>query len=79
MASGCVVITSDVGSIPYVVQNNVNGILFKAHSQKSLNTTIQRVLDGSFNTNLLRKNGIKTARKYTSERQIEIFEKALHS
>jgi glycosyltransferase involved in cell wall biosynthesis len=79
MASGCVVLTTDVGSIPYIVQNNVNGVLFKAHDQTSLNTTIQRLLEGSFNTSCLRKNGIKTALKYTSERQIEIFEKAMHS
>lgn len=44
MAMGCTVIVSDVGSIKTVVTNNLNGIILKENSAKSLAITIENIL-----------------------------------
>jgi len=45
MSIGAPVITTDVGDIPVVVQNNVNGIMIKIGDPKLLAESINRLLD----------------------------------
>ena len=77
MASGCLVISSSVGSIPYIIKNNHNGILFKPNNQKSLNKCIKDLIDGVHDIKNLRKNSLLTVNNYTFENQIKILENSL--
>ena len=78
MASGCLVMSSSVGSIPYVIKNNHNGILFKPNNQRSLNSCMKNLIDGIYDIKNLKKNSLLTANNYTFEKQIKILENSLN-
>jgi len=43
MASGCAVVGTNVGGIPFVIKNNYNGILVKQKNSKDLSRAIMRI------------------------------------
>lgn len=79
MASGCLVLSTDVGSIPYVIKDNINGFLFKPQNPDSLKNILLRIshMDSSFLT-LVRQNGLKTAKRYSYEKQIKTLKHLLY-
>lgn len=61
MSNGCVLVGSDaIGSIPYLIQDGVNGLIFKSGSLDSLYTKVKYLLDNPQERLLMSKNGIKT-------------------
>lgn len=46
MNSGCAVIASDaIGSVPFLIKNGVNGIIYKDGNQKDLSQVLMELLD----------------------------------
>ena len=67
MSNGCVLIASDeIGSIPFLVKNKSNGLIFKSNNINSLCTTIKYVLDYPQRCELLSKNAIETMQQVWS-------------
>ena len=76
MANGCLVLSTSVGSVPYIIQHGKNGFLFEAKDVNSLKS----VLDGLKNHNdiqMIRYNGINTAKMYAFEKQMLVLENKL--
>lgn len=45
MGNGCTVVASDdIGAVPYLIQNEINGYVFKSNSYKSLFRSIERLI-----------------------------------
>lgn len=67
MSQGCVLIGSDaIGSVPYLVMNNYNGLIFKSCNYKSFEQKVILLLENAAYRNMLSKNGIKTMQKLWS-------------
>ena len=60
MSVGAPVITTDVGEIPVVVQNNFNGIMIKKGDPKLLSESINRLLDDDVFCNKIASNAKET-------------------
>jgi glycosyltransferase involved in cell wall biosynthesis len=69
MASGLVVIASDVGGIPTLVQDGVNGLLVEPRSPEAIAAALQRLLQEPALRQRLAHNALATAREYTIEEQ----------
>lgn len=67
MSRGCVLIGSDaIGSVPYLVTNNYNGLIFKSCNYKSFEQKVILLLENTIYRNMLSENGIKTMQKLWS-------------
>lgn len=61
MSNGCVLVGADaIGSIPYLIQDGVNGMIFKSGSLDSLYTKVKYLIDNPQERLLMSKNGVKT-------------------
>ncbi len=61
MASGCVLVASDaIGSAPFLIQDCVNGLLFKSRNADSLEQKIQWLFDHPMEVQKMRKEAPKT-------------------
>jgi glycosyltransferase involved in cell wall biosynthesis len=78
MANGCFVISTNVGSIPFIIKDNVNGILINPHNLDNIKKVIDAIFTQQFNIKSIRYNAIKSATMYSFENQINIFEKVLN-
>lgn len=78
MASGCFVISTDVGSIPYIIKDKDNGILINPHNLDDIKKVIDGIIFHKFDIKNIRLNAIKSASIYSFENQINIFEKVLN-
>lgn len=72
MIKGKLVLASDTGGIPEIIDNFKNGILFKCGNEEDLKAKIKLIIGQEIDTELIRKNGIKTVKdkfdiKQTSE------------
>lgn len=71
MSCGLTVIASNVGGIPEIVKNDVNGILFEKADLNMLEKAINRMKDHEFRSKLV-DEALKTAHEFSFERQTEI-------
>lgn len=78
MANGCFVISSNVGSIPFIIKHNHNGILINPHNFDNILTVVNSIIDQKYNIKEIRLNAIRTATVYSFENQVKIFEKILN-
>jgi glycosyltransferase involved in cell wall biosynthesis len=69
MASGLIVIASDVGGVPTLVQDGVNGLLVEPRSPEAIAAALQRLLQEPALRQRLAHNALATAREYTIEEQ----------
>lgn len=78
MASGCLVMSSSVGSVPYIISDRINGILFQPHSVDSLLSAFAYFSQMSSSDILkMRTLGIYTASKYAYEMQIGVLKQMI--
>ena len=78
MACGCVVLATTVGSIPFIIEDGKNGILFESHSVDSLVNAFKKVL--SYNDSDIKSiqcNGLRTAKQYANEYQLTVLKEIL--
>lgn len=67
MSCGCVIVASDaIGSVPYLVENGKNGLIFHSNDIESLYEAVVRVLNHQEELAGLSKSGIDTMRKVWS-------------
>ena len=78
MACGCVVFSSNVGSITTIVKEEFNGILFNPLDENDFYQKADLIFNNEFDLDKLRTNSLEIARKYAFENQINIFEKVLN-
>ncbi len=63
MASGCAVIGTNVGGIPFVIKNNYNGILIKQKNSLELSNAVAEILKNKKISAKLGKNAAEFAKK----------------
>ena len=78
MACGCVIFSSNVGSIPTIVKEDYNGILFNPLDEYEFYQKADSIFSNEFDLDNLRTNSLEIARKHAFENQIIIFEKVLN-
>lgn len=71
MANGLIIVSTDVGGIPFTISNNENGILIKPHNSDEIYQSIVNITKDEENRNKLRLNGYKFAELNTLERHIK--------
>ena len=63
MSNGCAVVASDmIGSVPFLIEDGVNGLIFKSESLDSLETKVVSLLDSVDYRRTIAMNAIKTMR-----------------
>lgn len=77
MAGGCLVLASNVGGIPDVVNSGHTGLLFAPKSTDELRKAFMYVYRHQAEVESMRLEALNVARKYAFENQIEILGKAL--
>ena len=78
MAKGCLVISTNVGSIPSVIIHDFNGLLIKPHDLSSIIQTIELLIRLEYDISKIRRNAISTAKNFSFEKQIILFENILN-
>jgi glycosyltransferase involved in cell wall biosynthesis len=78
MACGCVIFSSNVGSIPTIVKNGFNGILFNPYDENDFYNKANMIFNNEFDLDKFRTNSLDMASFYAFENQIIIFEKILN-
>ncbi len=64
MALGMVVVSTNVGGLPYLLENNVNGILLPPNNVSAFTTAIKQVVETPTFANQLSKNARQSAEGY---------------
>lgn len=60
MSNGCVLVgSSEIGSVPYLVKDGVNGCIFKSKKIDSLEEKVQRLLDNPERLESMRKESLR--------------------
>jgi len=67
MAAGAVPVASDVGGIPEIIQNEINGLLVPPDNPKALADAISRLLETPDLMAKLKSNGMETVDKFSPE------------
>lgn len=63
MANGCVLVASDkIGSSGYLIDQNINGLIFRSGSIDSLTKEVKSLLDNEDRLRIIQKNAYKTMR-----------------
>lgn len=70
MSSGCAVIGTDVGGIPFIIKNDYNGILVRQKDSKSLSNAIINLLKNRKKAKMLGKNAVKFVKENYSWEKI---------
>ncbi|MEA2082273.1 MAG: glycosyltransferase family 4 protein, partial [Elusimicrobiota bacterium] len=82
MASGCAVIASNVGGIPEIIEDSVNGFLFKAGDEAALSGKIIKLASDAGLRKTFAAEGKKTAEKFstgkTAEGTLTVYRKVLN-
>ncbi len=80
-ANGTILMTSNIGPAPFIVKNNINGIIVKGNSTNDLVEQIKKIINNKKLQHKIIRNGIKNANKLTWEIQTsklnEIIEKLI--
>ena len=64
MTNGCAVVASNlIGSVPFLIKDEENGVVFQSGNIDSLYQTVKLLLDNSELRNTISKNAIKTMRE----------------
>jgi glycosyltransferase involved in cell wall biosynthesis len=71
MASGCTVIGTNVGGIPYIIKNGVNGLLVEQKNSDELAKSIITLLKNTKKSEKLAKNASEFVRKNYSWEKVE--------
>jgi len=79
MACGTCVITSDNGGIDDYAKDNINCLVFQRKNIDELIEKIQALFDNPELRVILAENGLKTAKKYTWAKSVNLLEKELLS
>ena len=67
MSNGCTVIGSDkIGSVPFLIEHGVNGLIFKSENIDSLEAKVVELLDNPIKRSALSHNARKTMREIWS-------------
>jgi len=78
MAAGKVVIASNLGGIPEIIKNNVNGFLIEPENEKQLSDLMSRILSDGNLKKKIEKNALRTVKeKFSKERMVKDLEKVL--
>jgi glycosyltransferase involved in cell wall biosynthesis len=64
MAVGCVVITTNVGGVFEIINNETNGLLLENNSPESISNAIFKIIENDALRERLRKNGYETVKKF---------------
>jgi len=73
MANGCVVVgASKIGSIPYLINDGINGIVFEDNSQDDLNSKLYKLAINPAECEAMARKGQSTIAKIWSPRQAAI-------
>jgi len=82
MAAGCAVIASDIGGIPEIIEDSVNGFLFKAGDAAELGGKIIKLAEDEGLRKTFSGKGSETAEKFTAgnttEGTLEVYRKVLN-
>jgi glycosyltransferase involved in cell wall biosynthesis len=70
MAAGCPVVSTNVGDVSYVIQDEKNGLLIRSEDRKALTGAVKRLLDDPDLSERLRKSGRETIEKAFSCEQM---------
>ena len=63
MSNGCAVVASDeIGSVPFLVEDGVNGLVFKSEDLDSLETKVMSLLDNADCRRTIAANAMRTMR-----------------
>ncbi len=65
MASGVAVVTTDVGGIPYILENNKTALFTEVNNPQAMATQIHKLLDSPELHQALIKNGLQEVQQYT--------------
>jgi glycosyltransferase involved in cell wall biosynthesis len=71
LASGCAVVATDVGGIPYIIRHQENGLLVKPGDESSLSHSLKRLIKDNDLRAELARGGLSWAQKNTLELQTE--------
>lgn len=67
MSNGCAVVASDmIGSVPFLIEDGVNGLIFKSENLDSLEMKVVPLLDDAEYRHRLARNAIQTMREVWS-------------
>ena len=81
LLNGTNVIASNVGGIPDIIQNNINGLLFESNNAQDLSKKIQYLYENPMLTKKFFQNNKKILKKfdinYTCKQYIEIYKEVL--
>ena len=81
LLNGTNVIASNVGGIPDIIQNNINGLLFEPNNAQELSKKIQYLYENPMLTEKFFQNNKKILKKfdinYTCKQYIQIYEEVL--
>ena len=78
MANGCVLVASDkIGSVPYLVQDGINGFMFKSGNAEDLTQKITWLLDNPTEMEKMRQSAVsgmkdKWAPEYAANALIQL-------
>ncbi|MDO9513404.1 MAG: glycosyltransferase family 4 protein, partial [Elusimicrobiota bacterium] len=71
LAAGCAVIAADVGGIPEIIEDSVNGLLFRAGDASALAEKIIKLASDAGLRRALTDEGRNIAEKFSSEKTAE--------
>lgn len=78
MACGVLVLASNIGGIPQIVKNDINGFTFNPQSSTELQDLILKLHKFKFDNTLMCTNALKTAKEYSCESQAKILLNNMH-
>jgi glycosyltransferase involved in cell wall biosynthesis len=67
MACGIPVIATKVAGMPYLIEDEINGLLINAYSSREISEAVERIVKDSALRKQLIKNGLSTVRSHTME------------
>ena len=63
MSNGCAVVASNmIGSVPFLIEDGINGLVFKSEDLDSLETKVLSLLDNAEYRRTIAMNSVKTMR-----------------
>jgi len=73
MATGVLVITNEVGIVPEIIQNNLNGRLLMDNSPEEICRVMKQTIEESKKNNFIIKNARESVSSYTALKMIDKF------
>ena len=70
LAAGKIILSSKRDGICEILKNDYNSIIVSKYNQRFWVNELRNILNNKYDLNKLRKNSIKTAKKYTFDKRI---------